>query len=152
MTVQVSLNNDNSPFILAGRALTEGAETIAQDAGRAVPLAFGTLMAKVAVSRKWVPFTNEAALDGTAIPQGVYVGPEIAAADLVAGDVVDAPILVGGSVIIDKDQLVIENSKTLNTVITIGGTGNTDLRTVKDRLKGMGIFVQDVNSISGFEN
>ncbi len=149
MTVQVSTNNSSVPFVRAGDSLYRDSETLLQDAGRTTPLVCGTLMAKVAASQKWVPFTDETATDGTAIPQGIYIGPDITAAAIVAGDVVDLPILVGATVIIDEDQLVIENSKTVNTVITVG---TTDLRTVMDRLAARGIFLQATVDITEFEN
>lgn len=149
MAVQSSLDVSNIPFILSGVGLARDDQVILTDAGRAIPLAPFTVMAKVAATGKWVPFTNEAATDGTAIPQGIYIGDEIAAADIVAGDVSDAFILVGKDVTVDVNQLVIENSKTLDTVITVG---TTDLRTVRDHLANRGIFTEETVDISGFEN
>lgn len=149
MTVQVSTNNSSVPFIRFGDSLYRDSETLLQDAGRTADLVCGTLMAKVAASQKWVPFTDETATDGTAIPQGIYLGADIASADIVAGDVTDLPILVGSNVLIDEDQLVIENSKTVNTVITVG---TTDLRTVMDHLAGRGIFLEETVDITEFEN
>lgn len=149
MAVQVRLDNDTVPFIRNGVAATANDATIAQDAGRTAVLAPFTLMAKVAASQKWVPFTDETATDGTAIPQGIYIGQEIAAATIVAGDVTDQVILVGAWVFVDKTQLVIENSKLLTTVITVG---TTDLRTVEDHLANRGIFMEDTVDISSFEN
>lgn len=149
MAVQADTNNSTVPFVLSGISLVSEAETILTDAGRSTPLVFGTLMAKVAASQKWVPFTDETAVDGSAIPQGIYMGGSIAAADLVAGDVVDVPILEGGALTIDVQQLVIENSKLLTTVITVG---TTDLRTVRDHLMAKGIFTESTVDITGFEN
>jgi hypothetical protein len=98
-----------------------------------------------------VPFTDETATDGDAIPQGIYVGPDIPAADLVAGDVVDNQILVGAA-LFDVNQLVIENSKTLNTVINAtGGADNINIKTVRDYLADKGLFAEDTTDISGFQ-
>lgn len=149
MAVQNSSNNANIPFILSGVGLSRDDQVILTDAGRAIPLAPFTLMSKVAATQKWVPFTNEAAVDGSAIPQGIYIGDEIAAADIVAGDITDVFILVGKDVTVDVDQIVVENAKTLDTVITVG---TTDLRTVRDHLANRGIFTEETVDISGFEN
>jgi len=149
MPVQSERDSSNVPFILSGISFVSEAETLLQDAGRATPLVYGTLMAKVAASQKWVPFIDETETDGAAIPQGIYLGADITAAELVAGDVVDRPILEGGSLTIDVQQLVIENSKLLTTVITVG---TTDLRTVRDHLMAKGIFTETTVDITEFEN
>jgi len=149
MAVQNSSNNANIPFILSGVGVSRDDQVILTDAGRATPLLSRTLMAKIAATQKWVPFTNQAAIDGTAIPQGIYLGDDIAAADIVAGDIPDVFILVGKDVTVDVDQIVIENAKTLDTVITVG---TTDLRTVRDHLANRGIFTEETVDISGFEN
>lgn len=149
MAVQIRTDNANVPFVLAGFAATETDAVIQQDAGRADPLVYGTVLAKVAANGKWTPFIDETAVDGTAIPQGIYVGQEITAAKLVAGDVSAAPVLVGTNVIVARPQVVVENSKTLSTVITVG---TTDLRTVEDRLAGRGIYVEDTVDITSYEN
>ena len=150
MAQQAERNNSNIAFVLEGQSYVSEAETLLQDAGRgAVALVWGTLMAKVAASQKWVPFTDETAVDGSAIPLGIYVGADVPGADLVAGDVVNSPILRGGACTIDVEQLTIENSKTLGTVITVG---TTDLRTVRDHLMEIGIFTESTTDITSFEN
>jgi hypothetical protein len=149
MSVQNDINVSNIPFILSGVGLSRDDQVILTDAGRAAPLVPFTVMSKVAATGKWVPFTNEAATNGTAIPQGIYLGDAIAAADIVAGDVSDVFILVGKDVTVDVDQIIIENAKTLDTVITIG---TTDLRTVRDHLATRGIFTEETVDISSFEN
>lgn len=149
MSVQAFSQNKNLAFILSGCALSRPDAVILQDAGRgSVSLVFGTLMAKVAATQKWVPFTNEAATTGAANPQGIYIGADIAGADLVAGDVIDSPILVGDA-IVDLNQIVIENSKTLDTII---GATSVNARTVRDQLSYRGIFLEDTVNISSFEN
>ena len=149
MSVQNSINNANIPFILSGVGLSRDDQVILTDAGRVAVLAPFTLMSKIAATQKWVPFTNQAAIDGSAIPQGIYIGDEIASADIVAGDISDVFILVGKDVTVDVDQIVIENAKTLDTVITVG---TTDLRTVRDHLATRGIFTEETVDISSFEN
>ena len=153
MSVQSRQNNSSVPFIrFAYPGALEQLAIIAQDAGRSTVLAFGTLMAKIAATQKWVPFTDETAVDGSAVPAGIYIGPNIAAADIVAGDVSENQILVGAA-LIDLNQLVIENSKTLDTVINAtGGADNIVIQTVRDFLANRGIFVEDTVDISAFEN
>jgi hypothetical protein len=149
MSVQNSLDVANIPFILSGEAVARDDQVLLTDAGRAIPLAPFTLLAKVAASQKWVPFTDETAVDGSAIPQGVYLGESITAAAIVAGDIPDLFVLVGADVMVDENQVVVENAKTLDTVITVG---TTDLRTVRDHLACRGIFMEDTVDISGYEN
>lgn len=153
MGVQVRQNNSSVPFIrFAFPGAIDQLAVIAQDAGRSAVLAFATLMAKVAATGKWVPFTDETATDGSAIPAGIYIGPDIAAADIVAGDVSENQILLGAA-FIDLNQLVIENSKTLATVIdATGGADNIFIQTVRDYLAMRGLFVEDTVDISSFEN
>lgn len=55
--------------------------------------------------------------DGTDIPAGIYMGPSITGAAIVAGDVSDSPVLIGGTVLVDENQMVLENSLTLNDVV-----------------------------------
>jgi len=149
MAVQNRANLDSTPFILYSYpGVREDDAVLLQDAGRATPLLQFTLMAKVAATGKWVPFTNEAAVDGTAIPQGIYLGDDIPAADIVAGDVVDLPIVIAG-VRFDANKLVIENSKLLTTVITIG---TTDLRSVFDHLVDQILIPENTINIARAEN
>jgi len=146
MAVQTRTDYTNKAFVLSGEPATDEAATLLQDAGRgAVALEEFTLMSQVSASGKWVPFTNEAATNGTQIPAGIILAT-VTGAELVAGDVVDIPILVGIGITIDGGQLVIENSKTLATVIT------DSTLTVKAELRRQGIFTESVIDIDGFEN
>lgn len=150
MAVSVRLDNVNAPFILGGYPYTDQVAVLSQDGARATVLAFGTVMAKIAATQKWEPFTNAAAIDGTAIPLGIYVGDDVLAATLVAGDVTDAAILVGGGgVLVDVNQLTIENSLTLATVIAAGAIA---AQTVRDFLANIGIFVENTVATSAAEN
>lgn len=151
MSVQSESSIENTPFVLSGNSKIRESETILQDAGRTAVLAFGTVMGRNLSTAKWEPFSDEAAEDGTAIPQGIYVGDEITAAALVAGDVVNCPILVGGDCTVDRSQVVVENSKTLNTVIA--AAANSPVRkTVQDWLADKGIFVETTEDIDELEN
>lgn len=154
MGVQDRLNIDTTPFILenwpTGKRIDKA--TIAQDAGRVAPLVSRTLMAQIAASGKWVPFTDETATDGSGIPSGIYdpgnTLDDIAAATLVAGDVTDVPILTTGAVF-DEEKLVIENSKTLDTIIA---TGTVNAKTVREVLVEKNLIPQLTIAASAYEN
>lgn len=75
--------------------------------------------------------TGEASV---AIPAGIYVGDDIAAATVVAGDVSDADLLVGSDKMIDEDMIVLENSLTLESVIVDTG------KTIRQELQDIGIY------------
>jgi hypothetical protein len=150
MSVQASNDNITVPFIRSGVSYTKNDATLLTDGGRSTDLAKYTLLAQVAASKKWVPFTDETATDGTAVAKGVYLGDAVAAADIAAGDVTGfGPILVGGACTIDNDQLVIENSKTLDTVV---GAASVEAHRVEDDLNEIGIFVEATVDIDGYEN
>ena len=140
MVVQSRTDFVNYNFIVYGTGTHREDQTILQDAGRgAADMVFGTLMAQVPSSEKWVPFTDETATDGTQLPIGILLS-NVAAADIVAGDVGEINIMVTGH-ILDEGQLVIENSKTLATVIT------TADMTVRSFLRTTGFqFVEGVNT------
>jgi hypothetical protein len=86
----------------------------------------------------------------TTIPAGIYIGTEISAAALVAGDVTKKQVCVGGfPVYVDKNQLVFENSQTLASVITVNGV----FKTVEDYLvNNLGIIAVDSVAIDAQEN
>jgi len=154
MAVQNRLDIDTRPMILEELPSCKRLDraVIAQDAGRADPLLSRTLMAKIAATGKWVSYTDETATDGTAFPAGIY-DPErslgdIAAADIVAGDVNDVPIIIFGA-LFDDEKLIIENSKTLDTVI---GAGTVQAQTVADALIKRSLIPQSAISGSQPEN
>jgi hypothetical protein len=154
MSVQASANRNNIPFILSGNPLQKEGETIAQIVGRSAALAPYTLMGKISATGKWAPCDDATATDGTAIPRGIYMGDSITAADLVAGDVEDCPIIVGGSAVtFDKDQLVVEEATspalTIDSVVTVG---TNDKGTIRERLYALGLFAEDTVAIDGYEN
>ncbi len=147
--VQTEIDNSTVPFIrFSGPAAIQQDGILLQDAGRgAVALVQYTLLAYNPTSKKFVPYTNNAATDGTAHPAGIYLGPDITGADIVAGDIADLLVLVG-SAFYDVDQLTIENSKTLDTIITVG---TTDLRSVREHLRTLSLFDEDTIDASSFE-
>lgn len=149
MSIENSLNNNNTPFILfVGPGASDAAATLFTDAGRSTVLAQFTVLAKISATGKYVPYTDIAATDGTAFPAGIYTGPDIAAVDIAAADVVNLPVLVGGNAFFDKNQLILENSLTLETVI--GGVTLFN-QTVSDALKKIGLYSEDTVDISSFQ-
>lgn len=147
MSVQVVTQNNTLDLYMSGMAISKDQEILLQDAGRAIPLVFGTIMAKVAATGKWVPYTNVAAVDGAAVTRGIFVGADIPAADLVAGDVVDQPIVVGGdALVVDENLITLENSLTLATVLD---AASITARTIEDDLISIGIFAGESISITG---
>lgn len=155
MAVQSRSDMNNYPFILSGAGLHKDNETLLTDGARATALAPFTVMAQIASSRKWVPLTDVDALDGSNTARGILLGDGVTAAALVAGDVTGQSILVGGPVTVDTQQLVFENSLTLNSVCfeTSAGADNgpVNTRRVEDDLARIGIFAESTTDIDTYE-
>jgi len=154
MGVQNRVDIDTRPFILESLPSCKRIDkaVILTDAARTTPLLSRTLMAKIAATGKWVTYTDETAVDGTAKPAGIY-DPEgslgdIPAADIVAGDITDVPIIIFGA-LFDDSKLVIENSLTLSTIIA---TGTIQSETVSDALIKLSLIPQSTISGSLPEN
>lgn len=150
MKVQSRNDLSNRSAILDG-SLTASSiiGIIKQDGGRATPLLPYTLLAKVAATGKLTPFISEVAVDGTALPSAIYMGAEISAADIVAGDVEDQIVLLGGNVYFDRSKLVIEGGKLTTTVIA---AASVNAKTVEDTLNERGIFLAESVETTSFEN
>lgn len=88
---------------------------------------------------KWNPL-KASKTDGAQSVGGVYIGDEILAATLVAGDVVNS-VLITGDCYIDKNQLILENSLALDSILPSG-------KTVEQELAQLGIMVEDTIDIS----
>ena len=147
MAVQSRQDYSSTPFILQGSGMSKTGQTLLQDAGRSGDLVRHTLMSFDPSTAKWVPFTDETATDGTQIPTGIIMA-SVTEASIVAGDVLNIPILVRG-VVVDKNALVIENSKTLATIVNVPTSLN---KSVEELLRWTGIFMQDTTDINRFEN
>ncbi|KPK96014.1 hypothetical protein AMJ80_02415 [bacterium SM23_31] len=154
MGLQTRLDIDTRPFVLEELPSCKRLDNavLLQDAGRSGDIEPRTLMARIAATGKWVTYTDETATDGTAIPAGIY-DPEgnlgaIAEADIQAGDVEDLPILIFGA-LFDRDLLVIENSKTLGTIIA---ATTVNAQTVEEALKKISLIPQNTDSGSAVEN
>jgi hypothetical protein len=128
MTGQARLDIDQTHFILGGVPRYKTG-TLAQDAERTEDLLQFTVLAYNPTTKKWLPYTDVEAVDGTHRPRGVYMGEDIAAATIVAGNVVlgKDQILVGGrGVFIDKNKLVFDD-ETLAIDDIITGVNYTEL-------------------------
>lgn len=139
MAVQVKTDLSNKPFVLSLNPAVKDAEVVVQDAGRSGNMAIYTLMVFDPATSKWNSFTDETATDGTQFPRGILM-KTLTEAEIKAADVADVPILVGEA-IIDSAQLVIENSKTLDTVINVPTNLNT---AVEEFLRQLNIYMETV--------
>ena len=84
--------------------------------------------------------------NGENIPAGIYLGDSITAAELVAGDVVDRPIVVGGIAPLNEPLLVLENSLTLADIVVEKN------KTIRAVLTELGLYPEATVDGSGFEN
>lgn len=99
----------------------------------------------VSAVNKYLPL-DLTEVNGVEIPKAIFMGDAIATADIVAGDVEDQLIMIGGSLVfVDENQIVLENSLTLDTVLTSGDT-------IREALLKIGIIAEDTEDISGYEN
>ena len=149
MSVQNRTDLSAVPFIRSGESLViQG--TVTQDAGRVGDMERYTLMSYRAGGLgavKWYPFRDETVAGGDQFPKG-FLMATLTEAEIQAGDVEDVPILRANA-IVDEDQIVIENSKTLETVINNPANLN---HTVRDVLAWSGLFPEKTVDIDGYEN
>jgi hypothetical protein len=156
MAVQARTDNYNFPFVLSGEPKIKDNETLLTDGSRGTTaLARFTVMAQIAASRKWVPLTDVAALDGSNTARGILLGDAVTGAALVAGDVTGQAILVGGPCLIDDQQLVLENSLTTNSVCSDdpagADNGAVNVRRIEDDLARIGIFIKATRDVDVLE-
>ena len=149
MAVQNRGDLTTEQLILSGESLVMNAD-IAQDAQRATALLTNTVMAKIAATGLWKPWVNVAGVDGSAIPRGIYVGDDIAAADLVDGNIADAPIIMADCIVNENLVVCDDDTLTLDSVI---GAGTIYAAIGRDVLEDVsGIITEACVSISHVEN
>jgi hypothetical protein len=124
MAYQTRLDNDTTPLILSDSSDVRN-ETLASIQGRVTPILYGTVMARVAADRRWVPWNNVLAVDGSALPRGIYLGDEIAAADIAAEHIDDVPILVGNARVNEEKVVFDDDVLSANSIIGAGGIAAT---------------------------
>lgn len=148
--VQTSLDNTTVPFIKYGTTFVING-SIAQDAARTTDLLQNTVMAYNPTNQNWVPFNDLTQTNGESVPRGIYLGDDIDAADLVAGDIDDIAILVGGCCTVDQ-QLVVWDDSTLDED-DIVNPGTIEARSARQALRAAaGIWIEETVDISEFEN
>lgn len=144
MAVQSRLNLTNQPFILEGDARMK-VGTLTQNAQRSGALAQYTLCSITSATGLLVPFTDETTTDGTQIPQAICWS-SATEAEIQAGNVTSFHYYYAGDFKFDEDQLTIENSLTLDTVIT------DSTKRVRDHLDDRGMHAAEAIAIEGYEN
>lgn len=166
MAIQNSAVESVFPFKLQGLDFSLDNETIAQDVARTIALAQFTIMAQIASSQKWVPWSSLVATDGTAFPVG-YLKTDggFTAAQIAAGDVTGASIVVGGMGLeIDGTQIIFDTgvgggnvALSLTSVLSsnAAGTGAATpylTMSAKRWLEARGIFVRSTVALDKTEN
>ena len=159
MAVQARLDQANIPFVLEGKPFVAMGQTLLTIAGRTVPLYKYTLMSQIASTLKWAPWlqANLAGTTGTQYPLGIYMGDDLTAAQIAAADVLNLPILVGGSgLVIDEGQLVFDLGDTgvgaLGTLAVIPTVPTNLALTARSLLHLRGIYPKSTIAISAYEN
>lgn len=150
MAVQNRVDSTTVPLITSGYSYVRNGD-ISQNAQRTTDLLKNTVMAYIAATGLWTPFISVAGTDGSAIPRGIYLGDDIAAADLVAGNIEDCPILVGGCCTINENEVVFDDD-TLNADSVIGAASIHAVTARYALQQASGIFTEESIDISGFEN
>lgn len=149
MAVQNRADLTTEPLILSDESDVRN-ETIVQIEQRATDLLYGTVMAQIAATGLWTPFISVAGTDGSGVPRGIYLGDDIVAADLVAGNVVDVPILVGNARV--NESLVVFDDDTLDAD-TVVAPATVEARTARAALAAAAnIRLELTVSISEHEN
>ena len=151
MAVQTRLNNDTVPFIMAGQSLVKKG-TIVQNGARATVLKKYTVLAQLVSGGKYTPFVALNTTTGASVPTAIYMGEDIAAADLVAGDIADVDILVGGGCLVDKNQVVYDGGTLSNASVVIAIANAFWTMTAEKCLGLFWIYQQDTIDISEIEN
>ena len=131
MAAQTRADLSNTPIILSDESDVENHD-IVQNEERDTDLLYGTVMAQIAASELWTPFVSVVGTDGSAVPRGIYLGDDILAADLVAENIVDVPILVGNARV--NEDLVIFDDDTLDAE-TVVAPATVEARTARRALE-----------------
>jgi len=142
--------------VVTGIALNDGTTTVVKYAGLQFTVTDGatafeaddTFSLPVVADGDWVPYNADNVL-GAAYPQGIFdpgaeVG-DIAAADIVAADITDVPILVS-SARFDSGLLVIEDSGALTDMVPDTGL------TVEEYLRQRQLIAESTIAGSAAEN
>lgn len=152
MAVQNRVDNSTVPFIKSGYSYVRNG-VIKQDAARAADLLQNTVMAYDTANEQWVPFVSLVDVTGESVPQGIYIGGDIAHADLVAGNIMDCPILIGGCCTIDGALTIFDlGTLDVDSIIPASAAGPIFVVSAGACLRMFGIYLEDTVPISGYEN
>ncbi len=148
MASQARLDVVNTPVMRFGEPTIADTQTVQQDAGRvgANLVPYTVMTRDPADSSKWLPLTDVTATDGTQMPRGLMFGT-VTTALIVAADVIGQLMYIKTG-FINESSIVLENSLTLDTIIT-GGT--VDM-TIRDALILIGIIPETGIDIDRPEN
>jgi hypothetical protein len=98
----------------------------------------------VTADGNWVPWEVDG-VGGQEVPAGILMVDSVTAAALVAADVTDQTMLIGGCMTVASDQVIFDDgSSTLATVLLNGDT-------VADALAKIGIFTELTVDIASYE-
>jgi hypothetical protein len=151
MAVQARRDNDTEPLILTENSLVRNG-TIIQDAGRTTDLLFGTVLAKIAASGLYTPFVSLTATTGASVPCAIYLGDDIDAADLVAGNIVDVPILVGNAVLDEGKVVFDDGTLSAASIVPAAAANPYFVLQARECLSLFGLFLELGIAISEHEN
>lgn len=160
MAYQARVDQNSFPLILNGVGAMYDNAGIVTDAARTVPLAQYTVMAQIASTGLWVPWTsnNLGAATGAQYPMGILMNDGgFTAAQIVAGVTSGAWILYAArGVFIDYSQLIFDAGPTgilgLNTLASIP-TLPTSLALQAEQILAMRGFIMDnVTALDNKEN
>jgi hypothetical protein len=116
MAFQEREDLSNTPLILSDESDVENHDII-QNGDRTTELLYGTVMAQIAASGLWTPFVSVAGTDGSGVPRGIYLGDNIAAADLADDNIEDVPILVGNARVNESEVIWDDDTLDADTVV-----------------------------------
>lgn len=148
MAVQNTSNNSNVPFLHNEDSIWKSG-TIAQDEQRTDDLLQYTVLAYNATNENWVPFNELDNTAGESMPRGIYMGEDIDADDLVAGDIDDCMILVKNG-IVNRDMVVWDQDILDGDSIVNPGTINAT-SAEQALIETANIILEDVEAISDYD-
>jgi len=130
--------NYQNTFLFENRFLN--GQTILNNTGAEITVVEGTVLGRIAASRKLVPL-DPAGVDGSQYPVGIYMGSDLVLAD--AGEDVCTIGIAGG---VNENAITFLVTATLDTVI--------ELKTVRDRIASdtAGIILVLNDELSNYDN
>ena len=152
MAVQGQRDNENKPFIIGDEGEARRV-TFARDVTRSsADIERYTVVTRNPTTGLWWAYTDVDAVDGTQWPQGIVM-ETVDGAALHLANITDVAVLKGNA-LCDEDQLVLENSLTLASIIDFDDAGS-DLNqintTIEQELRKLNIRFADTIDITELE-